>query len=81
MVTSNDMEKVTTAEMVEQIVNASNLEDKEGAIEFGLKRAVEKVELLYGYYMTDKENADFYAYLLCGMISKEKLYEYSLERG
>lgn len=80
MVTSNDMEKVTTAEMVEQIVNASSLEDKKGAIEFGLKRDPKKAEKYYGYFIMDKENADFYAYLLCGMVNKEKLYEDSIDK-
>ena len=58
---------MTKKEMLEVLVNASNIRDKEKAIRLGLKRKYESIARVYDHYLNCDVDANFCVLILTGL--------------
>lgn len=63
---------MTKKEMLEVLVNASNIRDKEKAIRLGLKRRYESIARVYDHYLNCGVEANFCVALLTGLSNAKR---------
>ena len=58
---------MTKKDMLKEMIDASNIRDKEKAMKYGLKRKVESIARAFDFYQAEEVSANFCVHVLTGL--------------